>query len=609
MRRLPLLMSLVLCACPAPPEPPHLLWSADAQSLDNPFPDERLATGGAVTFRKGWYKPFFPAEKVTPKVNGYFNLVARQAATEVTALGNFGSTLIPASEPLDPASLHGHVARLVKDGTTWRVLERDVTVEHPREILARYGQSFPDGWPEYLATRPSVPLPEGHDGLLVVLKGPKTAAGVELGVGDEFKKDNTIDDGALSVLGVKRDDVLYYLPLHAGDVSTPLRGLATWAAAHPAAVTIPTKSGGTAPKGVWRKTDSDWSALSPWLEQSGFSRPATHVGTVVISSFAARDVREAEHFRADWVADPTLAPEVPLQFVAVFPDGVAPSGGWPMVIAQHGVSAQNVPTSGSQAFCMQWAELLAQQGMACIGIDAPKHGTRGNFIEFFSLEDLPALRDRFREMTFDLLQLEQVAVRLDVDGDNIPDAAPRLRYFGNSLGSIMGANFIPFSEYVDTAMLNVPGGGLSNLTSSAYLHTLLGALLSAHTDLTVDSPEYNLAFSLVKAGGQPFFDPGDPINVAALTPARIAILQQAGKGDLIIPNDTEFDLKNAFGLPDTQAASGTTPLRGWSFIDPTDFMNPVPDGYNPHGIMWDLEPVRAQAIDFLAADGLSLTVP
>jgi hypothetical protein len=134
-------------------------------------------------------------------------------------------------------------------------------------------------------------------------------------------------------------------------------------------------------------------------------------------------------------------------------------------------------------------------------------------------------------------------------------------------------------------------------------------LLSAQTDLTVDSPEYNLSFSLLKAGGQPFFDPGDPINVAPLVPSRIAILQQAGKGDLIIPNDTEFDLKNAFGLPDAVEASGTTPLRAWEFVDPADFLNPVPDNYNPHGIMWDLAPVRLQAVDFLAADGKALTVP
>ena len=609
MRRLSSLTLLLLCACPATPEPPHFLWSSDAQSLDNPFPDERLIVDGKAALRKGWYRPFFPEEKVTPKSNGYFSLVARQAAAEVTSFGNFGATLIPASEKLDASSLHGHVARLVKDDNGWRVLEREVTVEAPSEILARANQTLPEGWPEYLITRPSVPMPEGKEGLLVILKGPKTASGEALGVGSEFDKANTIEDGALSALGVKREDVLYYLPLRAGDVSTAMRGLASWAKANPPAITIPAKSGGSAPKGVWRNTDADWSELKPWLEQSGFSRPASHVGMVVIGSFAAHDLREDEHVKPEWVANPSQAPLVPLQFAAVFPVGPIPAGGWPMVIAQHGVSAQNVPTSGSQAFCMQWAELLAQRGMACIGIDEPKHGTRGNFIEFFSLEDLPAIRDRFREMTFDLLELEQVAVQLDIDGDGTPDVAPRLRYFGNSLGSIMGSNFLPFSDRVDTAMLNVPGGGLSNLTSSAYLHTLLGTLLAAQTDHIVDSPEYNLSFSLLKAAGQPFFDPGDPINVAPLVPARIAILQQAGKGDLIIPNDTEFDLKNAFGLPDAVASSGTTPIRAWQFVDPADFLNPVPDNYNPHGIMWDIAPVRLQAVDFLAADGKALTVP
>jgi len=44
------------------------------------------------------------------------------------------------------------------------------------------------------------------------------------------------------------------------------------------------------------------------------------------------------------------------------------------------------------------------------------------------------------------LQVERAAITFDLDGDAVPDVAPRLRYFGNSMGAIMGAGFVPVSN-------------------------------------------------------------------------------------------------------------------------------------------------------------------
>ena len=613
MRRLlPLL--LLACAPVTKEEPPHFLWSTDAQSLDNPFPDERFIANGEVTYRKGWYKPFFPAEKVTPQANGYFSLVARQAKTEVKSLGNFGATLIPASEKLDAASLHGHVARLVKEDAGWRVLERDVAVEHPSEVVAAHGLTYPDGWPEFLATRPSVPLPEGKEGLLVVLKGPKTAAGVELGKGAAFDAHNTIDDGALQALGVSSDEVIYFLPQKAGETTQLFDALAAWAEANPAAITVPSQGVVDGiPLGRYQSGAAGWNNVTPYLGT------APHVGWVVVGEFAARDLREdtgttdapAFRFNADWAANPSLAPLVPLKFVAAFPSGAKPAGGWPMVIAQHGVGGANVPKSGGSSFCLDWAEALTSRGMGCVGIDATSHGTRGSFINIFPLSDLPGLRDNFREMTFDLLETEQMAVSLDADGDGAADVAPQLRYFGNSLGGIMGSNFVPFSKRVSSSVLNVPGAGLSNLVISPNLSDTLGWLLYGQTNIEVGSAEFYLAFFLVKASGQPFFDPGDPINVVQHTRADMAVLQQNAKGDATIPNDASFDLKNALALPDaTTVASSTAPVRGFAFFDLADFL-PADQvtGDNAHNLLYRVKACQTQAFDFLAADGRSLAVP
>ncbi len=604
MRRFVLLTAICLLRC-AEEEPPHFLWSADAQSLANPFPDERLLVNGTAHFRDGWYEPFFPSEKTTPQFRGYMRRVAGQAKEHLTSLSNFGSTLLPASEALDPDSLRGHVRRLVKDGGNWRMLEADVPVEHPSELLARARLTYPEGWPEFLATRPSVPLPEGKEGLLVVLRGPKTARGVLLGRGHEFKEHNTLPEGALAALGAGDDDVIYFHPLRAGLVTPPLKKLAAWAEANPATVTIPAK--GSGPVGRWVRADSNFAQLNEWLEFNAFSRPATHVGTVLFGSFTSRDVRENGHFKLEWVDNPSLAPEVQLQFVAVFPDGPKPTGGWPMVLAQHGIAARNTPASGREAFCLQWSELLARRGMGCIGIDAPHHGTRGNFVNLFPVDDLPAVRDNFRQMTFDLLQTERMALTLDADGDGEPDVAPTVRYFSNSLGSIMGANFIPFANRLSAVGLNVPAGGLSNLVMSGIMREFLGFLFIGQTELDYDSPEFHLSFALLRAAGQPFFDPGDPINVAGSLSPQVALLQQSGRNDQSLSNDTNFDLKNAFGLPDAVPASGELPLRAFQWIDGADFGKP--DDYNGHNFIWEIEAPREQMLDFLGSDGRTLTVP
>jgi hypothetical protein len=335
------------------------------------------------------------------------------------------------------------------------------------------------------------------------------------------------------------------------------------------------------------------------------------VGTVVLGELAARDLRENGYVREDWAADPSLAPVVPLRFVLTLPAGPKPVGGWPVVLGQHGVGGRNTPRTGNtDGYCLEWAEVLARRGLGCIGIDAPNHGARGVFTSFFSIDDLPALRDRFREMTFDLLQVERAVVTIDVDGDGAPDVAPRVRYFGNSLGAIMGSGFLPVANRTSSAVLNVPGAGLSNLIMSPNLQDLIGLLIVAQTDLAFDSPEYVASFPLFRVAAQPFFDPGDPINLAQALSPEVAVLQQTGKGDLIIPWDTSVDLAGAYGLGEAKASAGTTPLRAYMEVDPAAFL-PASEvaAYNGHNVMWDFAPIREQALRFLESDGRVLTMP
>lgn len=602
---------VVATACSPAVEPPHLLWSADAQHLDNPFPDERLVTDGRLTLRPRWYQPFLPKAAVTAAATAYFKSVGAQAEREVSSVGAFGATLLLASEPLDATTVAGTAARLVRgDDGAWQVLERGVSVEHARTFLERRGLELPADAPHFLFVRPAVPLPAGKEGLLVVLTGAKTQAGVALGRGFQWEAARGDLAAVAKALGVAEGEVLLALPQRAPDVVAPLRTLAAWARANPPAVTVPAKglAADSTRVGHWASTDPDWNTLGPHLTTHAFSRPATHVGRVMLGQLAARDVRDRGVFKPEWVANPSLAPVVPLRFVLTVPAGPKPSGGWPVVMGQHGVAGRNTPKDGStDSYCLNLAQALAARGLACIGIDAPDHGSRGAFTNFFDMTDLPVVRDRMREMVFDLLQVEAAIGTIDVDGDGAPDLRPEARYFGNSLGAIIGTSFVAVSNRVSTVVLNVPGGGLSNLITSPNLQDLIGLLVAAQTGLGFNTPEYVASFPLFRAAAQPFFDPGDPINFAGALRAEVAVLLQSGKGDRIVPYETGVDLARALKLPDLAEQSQR---RAFCGIDPARYLPPASvAAYNGHNVMWDFEPVREQALRFLASDGAELTQP
>jgi len=326
----------------------------------------------------------------------------------------------------------------------------------------------------------------------------------------------------------------------------------------------------------------------------------------VVGELAGHDLREDSLMRADWLADPSQAPVVPLSFVLTLPRGPKPPGGWKVVIGAHGATGRNTLQVGNpESFCMDWAQALAARGLGCIGIDAPNHGTRGVVTDFFAVQSPAAIRDRFRQMSLDLLELERAVPTIDVDGDGAPDLAPEVRYFGNSLGAIMGSQFIPFSRHVTAAALNVPGAGLSNVLTSPIIGDLLGLLICSRTGLTFESPEYLAVFPVVRAAGQAFFETADAINMVHRVPETRAVLIQEGKRDLTVPNYTTEDLARALGAPPVvDRVSGSAPLRVLSRADPAWYLGGDQlAGYNGHDIMWDFEPVRAQVLRFLESDG------
>lgn len=624
LRRPLLVLAFVLCACPGPaeqPEPPHLLYSKDVASLENPFPDLRLVDGEGFHARADWYKAYLPQTAIKAQTVSLLKSWSA-AAIDAKGVGNLGLTLLKPSEPLEPASLAGVAARFHDDGSGLKLLEGDVVVEHSLDAIAGMSAQPDANYPEFLVVRPRIILPEGEEGLLVFKKGLKTKDGKELGRGkdfDEAAKSSPMKERlakAAELLGIPESDIVLALPLKAENVTAPLKHLAEWTkTAAPPAYTIPAKgSADNGPVGVWTSADVDWQPIKDQLETHGFARPAQYVTRVVVGTWKSHDLRENGLWKQAWVDDPAASPTVDLYFTLTIPTGTKPAGGYPTVIGGHGLNGQNsIYFSGTSAFCLQVGELLAKSGIACLGIDAASHGRRGSSVDFFALDQITRGRDNFRQTAFDMMQLSRLAQVIDIDGDQQPDLdGANLGYFGNSLGGIMGANFLSYDPRVKFGVLNVPGGGLANILTSPVIRDQIGLLLCAKTNLTYQSSDYYGSIPVFRVLGQLLLEQADPINLTQTHDPRPVLLQE-GVDDLTIPNLATDALAFNMGIaaPSTANQTDAAGLRVLFKMDPKLYLGATAaQGYNGHNIFWESKaaPCRTQAATFLSSKGTQFVV-
>lgn len=275
-----------------------------------------------------------------------------------------------------------------------------------------------------------------------------------------------------------------------------------------------------------------------------------------------------------------------LSTLILIPQGVAPAGGFPTVIFQHGITRSRGDVFGV-------AGGLTSQGFAVVAIDAPNHGTRavrisntpnaipaldctdvnvgipgprpdrgpdptshtGCYAPVFSA-DLGATRDGFRQTVLDLQQLVTSLKACGTTNCGKLKVDPtKIMYVGHSLiGGNFGSMVLGLTD-IKAGVLNASGAGWLDILentgqTAAFQCPLVDALIDAgfltgdkfdplaNTGLcTTDAWKTEPGYRQFAVIGRWVLDPAEPANFAnRLAPAKF--LLQRIDADNVVPNLT-----------------------------------------------------------------------
>jgi dienelactone hydrolase len=346
----------------------------------------------------------------------------------------------------------------------------------------------------------------------------------------------------------------------------------------------------------------------------------------------------------------------------------------PVVIFHHGLN-------GSRFQMLGIAAALAQAGFIAVATDAPFHGSRsackvdsecttgaadgvctldptnqavpgscttgqlkfdparlsyvasGNdFISSNFFRSRDAIRRDLLDQSALVLAVAPAAPRLAADdpfvaaleADLVSVDNAKLRYLGQSLGSIIGTSVLATNPRFESGVLNVGGGTVvdvftskdsvftfqpGGVAGSSELEKVISAVIPGFTfQAAATDPVMLATYQKLLQVAKWILDPADPVNYAAHVQTKLAspvsgalgplafattgVLAQVSQGDDVVPNSTNYELDALIGLNTVlyQKAAGAN----------------VPHGYllsGPPG-----NPMQVDAITFLAA-GIVPTSP
>jgi hypothetical protein len=555
----------------------------------------------------------------------------------------------PAAAALDPKSLPADEASCVADTSSAFLVDLDATDPSKARVTCRavlhqdYKLSTSRTYPA-VGPAAGIVLAPGHHYAAVLTSRVKTTDGKSIGASADFTKVQQAASGAPSLyvdaykkvttalssaLAKDGATVVAIAPFTTHDLAKQLFTLRDGieAAAAPAlkwdatsmspmspAVFAAPGTGGTLPQGAKASLD-DWLGVATKKLSDGTDDPdgtlpvVAHdqiaaVGTGVFDAVnwlthyqgANYQVAGTAQFSTDASGNIVPAPDAPTDKIWVsfaVPKAKMPSGGYPLVIFQHGLS-------GSRDDFLTIANPLCKQGWMVAAIDSITFGARapeasyqvdktsdfsaspgakytgpdgfadaimgthnGSFDLFGSLLDLGAVRDQLRQAALDTVQLVHVLRSgPDLSGLSLGGAAPkidasRVAYLGQSLGSIEGAVAAALEPNVNLWALNVAGGGL--IIELGANGPLVGLQVAEAAGLNFAFVQGTFDPShLIDTLIQTAIEPGDPLDYASyivLDPQPAAgqptkprnVLQTEVIYDEWVPNESNEALARAGG--------------------------------------------------------------
>jgi hypothetical protein len=274
-----------------------------------------------------------------------------------------------------------------------------------------------------------------------------------------------------------------------------------------------------------------------------------------------------------------------IPFVYIAPVGTAPTGGWPLVIFQHGITRQKEDV-------LALAQTLTTVGRAVIAIDLPLHGqlavpahTTGDLWgqDFMAIGAPLATRSNVQQAAFNLNRLEFTVRFGGFAGltTSMPSMT-NISFVGQSLGSIVGAYYLagnttldpttghlPYTQTtLNTDMkgyLSVPGGRLAYVIQNSPAFNgpnpdptkayVIDKSLLALAKIETGSPTYHNFFQVT----QSVVDPIDPATMT--TPLY---------GKPLAPVDGPSRLSGRLVIQESTSSTFQTVIGQDSFTYPAD---------------------------------------
>lgn len=266
-----------------------------------------------------------------------------------------------------------------------------------------------------------------------------------------------------------------------------------------------------------------------------------------------------------------------------------PAAGWPVVVYGHGTGGDRWTFANSRS-PMEVASVLAERGIAGLGISLPFHGDRyqGGNVELLSFNYLnpESGRATFRQAALEQIWLTRLlshqATQLRGPGGFTATLDPdRVAYLGHSHGAEIGIIAAPFfGPGVKAVALSGGGGGLSVsiVERDAGDFDIQGLLSSA----LAFAPDEELDLMHPVVGMVQFVaEATDPLNYAdawfhaaqpyATTPAHVLVIH--GLQDVHTPPSTVGALAAAAHLPILAPIGQTWDAQ--EFVDPRGEVLPL----------------------------------